>query len=136
MAFEAISLAVAATLHLSGHVHGRGKPFDADHAGIAEAIIAVALAGGALALLRAAGHARAIALATTGFAIAGFGVGLTITTQDGDLPDIAYHLTVLPMLILSLIALARVDRSAFRPSDQRPDHHTPQAAIADRIGEA
>ncbi|HWG72441.1 MAG TPA: hypothetical protein VG184_00125, partial [Acidimicrobiales bacterium] len=77
MAFEAVSLAVAATLHLSGQVHGRGKPFDADHAGIAEAIICIVLASGAFAMLRSATHARAIGLATTGFAIVGFCVGLS-----------------------------------------------------------
>ena len=136
MAFEAVSLAVVATLHLSGQVHGRGKPFDADHAGVAEAIIAIVLAGGALAVLRASGHAKAIALTTTGFAIFGFGVGLTMTTRGGDLPDIAYHLTVLPMLIASLIVLTRVDPSAFRPVDRRPDHRTPRAGIPDRIGQA
>ena len=113
MALEALSLAVAATLHLSGQVHGRSKPFDADHAGVAEAIIGIVVAGGAFAVLRAVPRARAIALATTVFAIVGFGVGITMTSQGGDLPDISYHLTVLPMLIFSLIFLARTDRSAF-----------------------
>jgi peptidoglycan/LPS O-acetylase OafA/YrhL len=136
MAFETASLAVAATLRLSGQVHGHAKPFDADHAGVAEAIIAVALGGGALALLRASAHARVIALTTTGFAIVGFVVGLTMTAQGGDLPDTAYHLTVLPMLILSLMAFSRTDESAFRPVDQRPDNQTPSAAISHRIGEA
>jgi hypothetical protein len=119
MALEAVSLAVVAALDLSGQVHGRSKPFDADHAGIAEAIIAGALTGGALTVFRAYSHARAIAVTTTGFAIAGFGVGLTMTTQGGDLPDIAYRLTVLPILITSLTVLARVDPSAF-PVDRSP----------------
>jgi peptidoglycan/LPS O-acetylase OafA/YrhL len=136
MALEAVSLAVVAALHLSGQVHGRGKPFDPDHAGIAEAIIAGALTGGALAVFRASRHARVIALATTGFAIAGFGVGLTMTAQGGDLPDIAYHLTVLPMLIASLIVLAKADPSAFRSTDLRPDQQTPGSAVPDRLEEA
>jgi hypothetical protein len=114
MVVEALSLVAAATLHLSGQVHGRSKPFDADHAGVAEAIIGIVVAAGAYALLRSTARARTVGLATTGFAIAGFGVGLTMTTQGGDLPDIAYHCTVLPVLIASLILLARADQSAFR----------------------
>jgi peptidoglycan/LPS O-acetylase OafA/YrhL len=115
MAVEALSLAVAATLHLSGLVHGHSKPFDADAAGVAEAIISIVVAAGALALLRRTSRARRIGLATTSFAIAGFAVGLTMTTQGGDLPDIAYHCTVLPLLIASMILLARTDHTAFRP---------------------
>jgi hypothetical protein len=114
MVVEALSLVVAATLHLSGQVQGRSKPFDADHAGVAEAIIGIVVAAGALALLRRTARARTVGLATTGFAIAGFAIGLTMTTQGGDLPDIAYHCAVLPVLIASLILLARADQSAFQ----------------------
>jgi hypothetical protein len=42
MLFEAATLAVASVLHLSGNVHGRGAPFNAQHAGIAEAVIGMA----------------------------------------------------------------------------------------------
>jgi hypothetical protein len=128
MAFEAISLAVASTLHLSGQVHGHSKPFVAVHAGIAEAIIAIVLAGGAFAVLGASAHAKVWALATTGFAIAGFGVGLTMTTQGGDLPDIAYHLTVLPMLIISMFVLARADVSTFGPIETSLMSHATSSA--------
>ena len=48
MAFVAATLAVASAAHLSGHVHGRSAPYDADHAGIAEAIICAVLVYGAL----------------------------------------------------------------------------------------
>lgn len=45
----------------------------------------------------------------------GFAVGLTETARGGDLPDIAYHLTVLPLLLAGLMILVRVGQSAFRP---------------------
>jgi hypothetical protein len=120
MAFEAVSLAVASALHLSGQVHGRGQPFDADHAGIAEAIICIVLASGAFFMLRAAEHARAIGLVTIGFAIVGFGVGLSMTTRGGDLPDIAYHLTILPLLGASMVVLIRGRAAPRRASAQVP----------------
>jgi hypothetical protein len=48
---------------------------------------------------------RAVALAATGFAIVGVLYGLSITTQGGDLPDIVYHATLLPVLIATFILL-------------------------------
>ncbi|HEY1651432.1 MAG TPA: hypothetical protein VGG09_06070 [Acidimicrobiales bacterium] len=121
MVVVAVSLAVAATVHLSGQVHGRAKSFDADGAGVAEAIIGIVVAVGALAVLRRSSKARTIVLTTTCFAIIGFAGGLTFTTQGGAWPDIAYHLTVLPILIASLIVLVRVDPSAFRPDTSPKD---------------
>jgi hypothetical protein len=109
-ALVAVSLVIASALHLSGLVHGRSEPFDADNAGVAEAIIAVVLAGGAFALAHASAHARRIAIAALSFAIVGFGVGLNFTARGGDLPDVAYHLTILPVLVISLIALMRSNR--------------------------
>jgi hypothetical protein len=110
MAFDAVTLAIASALHLSGNVHGRGEPFNATHAGMAEAIIAVVLAGGALAMFRFPLRARAIGIALNGLAIVGFLNGLNITAQGGDRPDIAYHLVVLPVLIASLVILLRAKR--------------------------
>lgn len=52
MIFVAVTLAVASLLHLSGNVHG-SDPFDADHAGMAEAIIGVVLASAAIVMFRA-----------------------------------------------------------------------------------
>ncbi len=114
MTVEAASLAVASALHLSGLVHGRGQPFSAAGAGIAEAVICVVLAAGASALARRGAAARRVALATTAFAIAGFLYGLSITTRSGDAPDIAYHATVLPLLIVTFVLIMR-----YRP-DQHP----------------
>jgi peptidoglycan/LPS O-acetylase OafA/YrhL len=105
----ALSLAVASVLHLTGQVRGRAKLFDSDDAGIAEAVIGAVLASGSILMYRNARRARSIGLAVTVFAIAGFIVGLTITTQGGHLPDIAYHLTILPLLVGSLVVLIRAN---------------------------
>ena len=112
MAFEVATLAVAATVHLAGYTPAGSKPpFDASHAGVAEAIIGVALVYGAIQVLRSSRRAWAAAVATTSFAILGFLVGLTITAQGGDVPDVAYHVIMLPILVASLVILARSGRT-------------------------
>ncbi len=100
MAFVAATLAVASALHL---------PNDA---GIAEALIGVVLAGGAATMLASPRRARAVGLAATGFAIAGFLVGITETVEGGHAPDIAYHATMLPLLVLLLVSLLRTGSSS------------------------
>jgi peptidoglycan/LPS O-acetylase OafA/YrhL len=109
MVAEAVTLAAASGMHLSGHVTGRGEPFDADHAGIAEAIIGTVLVAGAIVMIRLPRRARVAGIAATGFATAGFLWGLSITAQGGHWPDIAYHLALLPILIASLVVLIRAD---------------------------
>jgi hypothetical protein len=105
--FEAATLAVVASLHLGGVLDGGSEPFDPTAAGIAEAIIGVALAAGAAGFLRRSARAREIAVATTLFAIAGFVLGLTFTVRGGGGIDIAYHAAMLPLLLLTLIVLLR-----------------------------
>jgi hypothetical protein len=107
MGLEAASLAVMSCLHLSGILAGGSRPFDRADAGIAEALICLALTAGALSLTRALPRARGVALATIGFAILGFLVGLSLTVQGGDAIDVAYHATVLPLLCLTLALLLR-----------------------------
>jgi hypothetical protein len=107
MLFVAVTLAVASAVHLLGDVTGRGALFDADDAGIAEAIICAVLVAAAVAMLRVPRWARAIGIAATGFATAGFLVGLSITARAGRWPDIAYHLALLPVLVGSLVVLVR-----------------------------
>lgn len=107
MLVEAASLTIASGLHLSGRVSGRGFPYDADHAGIAEALIATVLTASAITMLRVPRHARPIGLFANALATGGFLWGLNITARGGHWPDIAYHLAVLPLLIGSLIALRR-----------------------------
>lgn len=111
----AVSLAVASALHLSGQVDGRGPLFDADHAGIAEALIAVVLVAAAVALWRIGARARRAALWATGCAIAGFCWGLSITARAGHWPDIGYHVAVLPLLVVGFAALRRAGRVASAP---------------------
>lgn len=106
MLFEAASLAVMSALHL---------PNDA---GIAEAVICLVLVAGAAALVRETTQARTVAARlAVGFAILGFLAGLHFTSQSGGL-DLAYHLTVLPLLVLTeLLLLAGTWRR--RPHDER-----------------
>lgn len=121
MAFEAATLAVASVVHLAGYTPaGSTPPFNASHAGVAEAIIGVVLVYGAVEVLRSSRRAWAAAVATTSFAILGFLVGLTITTQGGDVPDVAYHLIMLPILIASLVILARSGRSEVTRAQRVP----------------
>jgi hypothetical protein len=115
MVFEAATLAVASAMHLAGGVQGRSAPFNADHAGVAEAIIGAVLAAAAVVMFRAPARARTVGLAATGFAIVGFLIGLNFTARGGHLPDIAYHVTMLPVLIGSLIVLLRVGTRASPP---------------------
>ena len=111
---EAISLAVMSSLHLAGVIAGGRKPFDPTNAGIAEAVICVALSAGAITLVRAPERGRIAALAALMFAVLGFIVGITVTAQGGDAVDIAYHSTVLPLLLLTLALLVTA-----RPSGRR-----------------
>ena len=107
MGFVAATLVVASLLHLSGAVGQGSPPFHADRAGIAEVVIAAVLAGGAVALLRGA---RRVAFVAVAFAIAGFGVGLSMTVRGGGAGDIAYHVTMLPILLLAFVALSGASR--------------------------
>ena len=108
MVLEAASLTVASALHLAGLVHGHGPAFSATWAGLAEAVIGVVLLAGAVTLARRGIAGRPAALAATGFAIAGFIYGLSVTVRGGDRPDITYHATVLPLLIVTLVLTVRV----------------------------
>lgn len=92
MIVEAATLVVGAAIHLP------------NRAGVAESVIAVVLLGGALALRRGF---RRLAIAAVVFAIAGFGVGLSETVPDGQAGAIAYHVTMLPILLLTLQQLVR-----------------------------
>jgi hypothetical protein len=114
LALVAVTLGVAAVLHLTGNVTG-SAPFDADHAGIAEAIIGIVLLGGALVMFRSPEQARAAGLVTSGFAVAGFVVGLSFTTRGGHAPDIAYHVVFLGVLVASLVALVSAGTSGAAP---------------------
>lgn len=106
MLLVAVSLAVQSALHLSGAIHptpgGTETP-----AGIAEAVICVALLWGSSALARRGQAGYRIALWTDVFAVAGFIIGLSVTIPSGYIPDIAYHATVLPILIITVALIVR-----------------------------
>jgi hypothetical protein len=108
MGFEAATLAAIAALHLGGVLADGSDPFDPFDAGVAEAVICVVLASGAAALLRRWPYARILALGAAAFAILGFGVGLNFTIRGGGAIDVAYHATVLPLLLVTLAALVRM----------------------------
>lgn len=105
IALEAASLGVMAFLHLSGLLGGGSAPFEPRSAGIAEAVIGAVLAVGVVTMWRAPRWGRLVASACVGFAVVGFVVGLTITARGGDLADIVYHATVLPLLVVTLLVL-------------------------------
>jgi asparagine N-glycosylation enzyme membrane subunit Stt3 len=111
----AATLAVMSSLHLSGILGGGTRPFDRLDAGVAEAVICLALAYGAIRLLRRRPGGQAVALAATGFAVVGFLVGLRFTLGGGGAIDIAYHLSALPILLIVLIALLRIRARKTRP---------------------
>ncbi|HEY2302348.1 MAG TPA: hypothetical protein VGH66_10665 [Acidimicrobiales bacterium] len=116
MAFVAATLVVASVIHLAGLTPaGTKAPFAAGRAGIAEAIIAVALAWGAIVVLRSAPHARTVAVVTTSFAIVGFLIGLSMTSRGGDTADVAYHVVTLPVLVAVLVALLRTPSKDLGP---------------------
>jgi hypothetical protein len=104
---EASTFAIMSVLHLTGIIAGGTSPFNRTHAGIAEAVISVVLIGGAAALAGYSAHGRTVALWTLGFAILGVIVGLNFTIQGGDAIDIAYHATLLPLLLVTFAVLRR-----------------------------
>jgi hypothetical protein len=111
MGLEAATLAVASFVHLAGGAPaGSTPPFDAGEAGVAEAIIGAVLAVGAIAVARGVSRARTAALAASSFAIVGFLVGLRFTAEGGDDADLAYHLAMLPVLVVTLVLVVRSGR--------------------------
>lgn len=111
MGAEAATLAAISVLHLSSVLGGGTRPFSELGAGLGEAVICVVLAYGALRLLRGARRARLVAIASTIFAIVGFAIGLSITLSGGGLIDVAYHVTMIPVLLCTLRALRRLPRA-------------------------
>ncbi|MHB8290726.1 MAG: hypothetical protein ACYDEY_16175 [Acidimicrobiales bacterium] len=110
MCAETVSLAVVSPLHLAGLLQGGLG------AGAAEAVICAALAWGAVSVLRSTPRWRAVALGTTAFAIVGFAYGLSVTSQGGTLPDVAYHSAVLPLLLVTFGLIASTDPRSAGPA--------------------
>jgi hypothetical protein len=104
---EAATLAVMSALHLTGILAGGTRPFRPTDAGVAEAVISGVLLGGAVALVRHPLRGRLIALAALAFAILGVIAGLGFTVRGGDTIDVAYHATLLPVLLITLGAVSK-----------------------------
>jgi hypothetical protein len=107
MTVIAVSLVVMSAFHLGGVLDEGSDPFDPDQAAVSEAAIALALFWGAGALRGGSARGRVVALATVGFAILGFAVGLNFTARGAGAFDVAYHLVGLPLLAWAALALLR-----------------------------
>jgi peptidoglycan/LPS O-acetylase OafA/YrhL len=121
MVIVAVSLAVVSSLHLAGVLGSNAGSYNGTAAGIAEAVIGVALIAGAIALRRDPVAGLTPAIAATAFAVAGFVLGLSITARSGYVPDVAYHASVLPILIGLLAVLVVASRQRTRPAHRVPD---------------
>lgn len=121
MVIVAASLAVMSSLHLAGVLGSHADSYNGTAAGIAEAIIGVALIAGAIALRRDPVAGLTTSIAATAFAVAGFVLGLSITARSGYVPDVAYHASVLPILVGLLGVLVVANRQRTRPAHRVPD---------------
>jgi hypothetical protein len=106
------SLLVMAVLHLTHVIAGGSPPYDPDAAGTAEGVIALVLLTAADRLRREPDDSRGFALGALVFAVAGFVLGLVLTTTGGTAVDVAYHLVGLPVLLVALWIQARLIRAA------------------------
>jgi peptidoglycan/LPS O-acetylase OafA/YrhL len=77
-------------------------------------VIGVVVAAGAVSLYRDPVRGRQPALAALAFAIFGFIIGLTFTIGGGAAVDLAYHAVMLPVLVVTLLALIGSDTVARR----------------------
>jgi|SRR5215470_14801652 len=101
MAAEAAAFALASAVHVATGF---------TDAAIPELVIAAVLGAGSSAVLTRRPHAWGIAAGTTAFATFGTILDLTIiATGRQDVPDLAYHASILTALILTLTVLVRRD---------------------------
>ncbi|TME82598.1 MAG: hypothetical protein E6I47_06040 [Chloroflexi bacterium] len=102
MLIEAVTFAIASILHF-----GVAESFIG--AAIPEAIIAVVLGAGAIAVLRRGAGAWGLGLATTLFALAGVIIGLSVILGERvSRPiDLAYHATIFVALVVTVVLVLR-----------------------------
>jgi hypothetical protein len=119
MGFETLTLALFSALHLSGTLRETSGAGSSYGAGIAEAVICLALLAGLRAFARSPAPAtgRRAALLAVGFANFGFAVGLTFTASGGDPADLAYHVVMIAFFTVTAILLARPLRASQRRAD-------------------
>jgi len=126
MLAEAATFGVASYLHLDGRIPLGFTTITGEHfsrASIPEAIIGAVLAVGAAMVVVAPSRARTVALGTTGFAALGVlaGLGFVLTSSRPHIAnDVAYHLTMLLVLLAGLVALERTRRAGQRRAGTAP----------------
>ncbi len=100
MLAEAVTFAIASILHF-----GVAESFIG--AAIPEAIIAVVLGAGAIAVLRRGARSWGLGLATTLFALAGVIIGLSVILGERvSRPiDLVYHASIFVALVVTVILL-------------------------------
>ncbi len=113
MLAEAVTFAIASILHF-----GVGETFIG--AAIPEAIIAVVLGAGAIAVTRRPAGSWWLALATTLFALLGVIIGLSVILggRVSRPLDLTYHASILVALVITVVLLLtpHVRRAMRRPS--------------------
>ncbi len=124
MLAAAATVGIASYLHLDGQIPLGFTTITGEHfsrVSVPEAIIGAVLAAGAVVVTMAPRRARAVARGAVGFAVLGVlaGLGFVLASSAGVLPvavtggrphvtaDLAYHLSVLVVLLLALLALTR-----------------------------
>jgi hypothetical protein len=112
MLAAAATIGIASYLHLDGRIPLGFATISGEHfsrVAVPEAIIAAVLAAGAVIVTAAPRRARAVALGAVGFAVLGVlaGLGFALTGSPHIAADLAYHLSVLVVLLAALLALAR-----------------------------
>jgi hypothetical protein len=122
----AATFGVASYLHLDGQILLGFTTITGEHfsrASIPEALIGAVLAAGAAVVAVAPGRARTAALGATGFAAVGVlaGIGFVLTSSRPHIAvDLAYHLTMLLVLLAGLVALMRTGRAGQRRAGTAP----------------
>jgi hypothetical protein len=114
MPVRGLMLLAALTLFVASAVHsgllGELDPFAA--AALPEAIIGLALVAGTLAALLWPSTSWPIAFGATLFAVLGTVLGMRFTLPRGEPGDIAYHLSLLGILLVLTVLLLRQRRHA------------------------
>jgi hypothetical protein len=131
MLAAAATVGIASYLHLDGQIPLGFTTITGEHfsrVSVPEAIIGAVLAAGAVVVTVAPRRGRAVALGVVGFAVLGVlgGLGFVLASSARVLPvavaggrphiaaDLAYHLSVLVVLLAAILALARPGFSAAR----------------------
>jgi len=122
----AATFGIASYLHLDGNIPLGFTTITGEHfsrASIPEAIIGAVLAAGAAIVAAVPGRARTAALGATGFAALGVlaGLGFVLASSRPHIAaDLAYHLTMLLVLLAGLVALVRTGRAGRRRAGTTP----------------